>query len=328
MGLTTLTLAIFLGVSLGVPKYFLDKTDRQITLLKENYDSKFSVEQEEKQKIKEELEQWKKAYNEGVLVLEEKFDNINSQRPDLLDPEIIETFKNSKGSASLSSATLDELVFIASYAPEQLDIAERNKLIRERGIERYIPRYGFKAPLMDTKNAMVTSERGNREWFNLIDGEWESLGDFFTPSYDVVNHVDPRIITPYGGRIIWVENYHLTRPDGDPMRNYGRVIYYQLDKNELLEQGISGGPYRYKLSHLDDDPDIPYNKIKPGQKVKAGDVIGLIGNTGLSGGPHLDWSIWEPDDPTNLQGYWHSIDNYISKFIEKPVIYQDYLSKP
>ncbi|MCK5043704.1 M23 family metallopeptidase [Candidatus Pacearchaeota archaeon] len=337
--LTTMALAVFLGASLGIPKYLLNEKDKQIISLeethdmkiislKENYDSKLFVEQEEKQKIKEESEKWKKAYNEGVLVLEEKFDHINSQRPGLLEPEIIEIFKNNKGSASLSGATLDELVFIASYAPGQLDIAEREKLIRERGIERYIPRYGFKVPLMDTKNAIVTSERGDREWFSLVDGDWESLGNFFTPSYDLVNYVDSRIIAPYDGKIIWVENYHQTRPKGDPMRNYGRVIYYQIDEDELLEQDITGGPYRYKLSHLDDNPDIPYNKIKVGQKVKAGEVIALIGNTGLSGGPHLDWSIWEPDNPQKLRGNWSTIDNYESKFIEKNVIYKDYLSKP
>ena len=327
-GLRIFALAIFLGVAVGGPKYVFDKKNEQINLLKKNYDAQLFVEQEAKQKIEEELEKWRRVYTEGVLVLEEKFDNINSQRPGLLEPKTIEMFKNYKGSASLSGATLDELVFIASYAPGQLDTAERHKLIRERGIERYIPRYGFKVPLMDTKNAIVTSERGYREWLTLVDGAWKSLGNFFTPSYDVVNPVDPRIIAPYDGKIIWAEDYHQTRPKGDPMRNYGRVIYYQPDTDELLEQGITGGPYRYKLSHLDDDPDLPCNKIKSGQRVNAGDVIAFIGNTGLSGASHLDWSIWEPDNPKNLQGGWHTIDNYESKFIKKDVIYRDYLNKP
>jgi murein DD-endopeptidase MepM/ murein hydrolase activator NlpD len=333
--LTTIALAAFLGGSLGIQTYRIDKKDKQIMLIKETYDNKIvslkennAFELSEKQKSEEELEKWKKAYNEGVLVLEAKFDNLNLQRPGLIEPEIIELFKNNKGSASLSSATLDELVFIASYAPEQLDIAERNRLIRERGIEKYIQRYGFKVPLMDTKNALVTSERGNREWYTLVNEEWKFIGSFFHPSYDLTNSVDPRIIAPYDGEIIWVENYHQTKREEDPMRNYGRVIFYQIDADELLEQGITGGPYKYKLSHLDDDPDIPYNKIKVGQKVKAGEVIGLIGNTGLSGAPHLDWSIWEPDDPKNLGGNWHTIDNYESKFIEKMVIYRDYLNKP
>ncbi len=42
-----------------------------------------------------------------------------------------------------------------------------------------------------------------------------------------------------------------------------------------------------------------------GQQIRAGDVIGLMGSTGLASGPHLDYQVWRGEvniDPTTLVG--------------------------
>jgi murein DD-endopeptidase MepM/ murein hydrolase activator NlpD len=43
--------------------------------------------------------------------------------------------------------------------------------------------------------------------------------------------------------------------------------------------------------------------VKTGQNVKRGDVIGLVGNTGLSTGPHLHYMIKVSGHPINPQRY-------------------------
>jgi murein DD-endopeptidase MepM/ murein hydrolase activator NlpD len=43
--------------------------------------------------------------------------------------------------------------------------------------------------------------------------------------------------------------------------------------------------------------------VKSGQKVRRGDVIGLVGSTGLSTGPHLHYHIKSNSHPVDPQRY-------------------------
>ena len=50
------------------------------------------------------------------------------------------------------------------------------------------------------------------------------------------------------------------------------------------------------LSHYYHNQDLFFNK---GDKVKAGDIIAKMGNTGMSSGPHLHFEIWKDGLPIN-----------------------------
>jgi murein DD-endopeptidase MepM/ murein hydrolase activator NlpD len=45
--------------------------------------------------------------------------------------------------------------------------------------------------------------------------------------------------------------------------------------------------------------------VKPGQKVKRGEIIGFVGNSGTSTSPHLHYEVHKNGDPVNPQFYYY-----------------------
>ncbi|QLE01727.1 M23 family metallopeptidase [Galbibacter sp. BG1] len=46
-------------------------------------------------------------------------------------------------------------------------------------------------------------------------------------------------------------------------------------------------------------------KVRPGQKVKRGDLIGLVGSTGRSEAPHLHYEVWKDDQRINPINFYY-----------------------
>ena len=132
---------------------------------------------------------------------------------------------------------------------------------------------------------------------NTNTGGSVSSGSFMKPlkSYTVTSTFGPRTLN---GKAGYHYGYDLAAPKGTPIyaaasgtiaysgsaSGYGLVIY--LD---------SGGGIQSRYGHCSK------LLVKKGQKVNKGQIIGLVGNTGRSTGPHLHFEIRKngtPVDPT------------------------------
>ncbi len=80
----------------------------------------------------------------------------------------------------------------------------------------------------------------------------------------------------------------LAAPKGTAVKamNSGKVIltgdYYYNGKFVLIDHGLGLNSIYIHLSEID---------VKIGDEIKTGDVIGKVGSTGISTGPHLHWGV-------------------------------------
>ncbi len=109
-------------------------------------------------------------------------------------------------------------------------------------------------------------------------------GDFF-PGRDII-HTGIDIDAPLGspvlavgpGRVIWA-GYGFSQGIEDLNDPYGQAVAIKHDF------GYNGRQLTTVYGHLD------RVDVVPGQRVQAGDVIGAVGNTGHSTGPHLHLEV-------------------------------------
>jgi murein DD-endopeptidase MepM/ murein hydrolase activator NlpD len=83
---------------------------------------------------------------------------------------------------------------------------------------------------------------------------------------------------------------------GDPVQaaNRGRVALAEALKVRgnavIIDHGLGVYSCYYHLSEI---------RVQKGQMIEKGQVIGLVGSTGLSTGPHLHWEMRVTGNPVN-----------------------------
>lgn len=131
------------------------------------------------------------------------------------------------------------------------------------------------------------------------------------PAIQPVQNKDlSRVASGYGMRVHPILKYRrmhngmdFTAPPGTPVyaTGDGKVTKAGLGsgygKMVIIEHGFG---YKTYYAHLS-----KYNTSK-GRSVKRGEIIGYVGNTGLSSGPHLHYEVWKNDQVLNPVNFYHN----------------------
>ncbi len=87
-------------------------------------------------------------------------------------------------------------------------------------------------------------------------------------------------------------------PKGTPVMTIGDGVV-----TSMKYEGAGGNVVRIKHNSVYKTAYLHLSKfasgIKPGSRVRQGDVIGYVGSTGRSTGPHLDFRVWKNGSPVN-----------------------------
>ena len=102
----------------------------------------------------------------------------------------------------------------------------------------------------------------------------------FHQGIDITNNVGTRVIAPANGVVAFA----------GPRGTFGQVI-------ELEHEGKVTTIYGHLARIL----------VKPGQRIRRGQMIGLMGNTGMSSGPHLHYEVRVDNQPVNPKTYLDSV---------------------
>ncbi|AJC66214.1 MULTISPECIES: murein DD-endopeptidase MepM [Dickeya] len=107
--------------------------------------------------------------------------------------------------------------------------------------------------------------------------------------FKVSSNFNPRRLNPVTGRIAPHRGVDFSMPVGTPVLAVGdgEVVVAERDSEAGNFVALRHGrQYTTRYMHM------TRLLVKPGQKVKRGDRIGLSGNTGRSTGPHLHYELW------------------------------------
>ena len=175
-----------------------------------------------------------------------------------------------------------------------------------------------KAKTFDVSRLTVTQEQAqmqqNTERINAdqkkINLARSTTEPTFISTAPFVIPVEGRLSTPYGytrfvngvfsGSHLAID---LAAPTGTPVKatNGGKVvlaeILYLTGNAIYIDHGMNLFSQYAHLSRLD---------VKVGDIVTAGEVIGLVGSTGFSTGPHLHFTFWVGNTPVNPNLFFNS----------------------
>lgn len=213
-------------------------------------------------------------------------------------PGVYRVRANGNAAAALSGAGLDSgsaqaaAAALTSVAPVGLNLAAANvEIVRQRNPDGHVT--------MVAASIYDDSRRARIWWFSPKDqpeGFFDDNGGRIGGAA-LLKPIDSRMSSPFGYRRLWARGGYAFHNGIDLEGRYGTPIMAAADG--VID--YSGWYYNYgrtvRIVH-NDQLATTYSHMsrfaavaKPGTRVRRGDVIGYVGSTGRSTGPHLHFCV-------------------------------------
>ncbi|WP_093321164.1 murein DD-endopeptidase MepM [Thorsellia anophelis] len=176
-----------------------------------------------------------------------------------------------------------------------------NKLKKGDKIVAVFSRESLNGKIEQSQLLGVRVQSGGKDYYALKaengkfyneEGYAPSQGFLRTPTnkaFKVSSHFNPRRLNPVTKRIAPHNGVDYAMPIGTPLLAVGDGTVIAAKRDGAAGNYITikhNSQYTTRYMHLKSI------HVKPGEKVKRGQKIGLSGNTGRSTGPHLHYEIW------------------------------------
>lgn len=158
--------------------------------------------------------------------------------------------------------------------------------------------------------ATVIQSRSYDDIWNLINNQEKMLGSI--PAIMPIHQKDLKLMASgFGERIDPIYKTSHFHAGMDFVADIGKPIYATGNGTvEFAGTDDSGYGIHVKINHgfgyLTLYGHMSQLKVVEGQKVKRGDLIGLVGSTGKSVGPHLHYEVHKNGVPVNPVNYYFS----------------------
>lgn len=176
-----------------------------------------------------------------------------------------------------------------------------NKLKKGDKVVAVFSRESLNGKIEQSQLLGVRVQSGDKDYYALKaengkfynnEGYAPSQGFLRTPtnkSFKVSSHFNPRRLNPVTKRVAPHNGVDYAMPIGTPLLAVGDGTVIAAKRDGAAGNYITikhNSQYTTRYMHLKSI------HVKPGEKVKRGQKIGLSGNTGRSTGPHLHYEIW------------------------------------
>ena len=165
---------------------------------------------------------------------------------------------------------------------KKLDRISKELYVQSKSFDEVFKLAKNKSEMMTSIPAIIPVSKNKG---NIASG----FGFRFHPIYKVMRMHDGIDITARIGTPIYATGDGIITVNGPMTSGMGIVC--------TINHGYGYQTVYGHMSHL---------KVRPGMKIKRGEIIGLVGNTGISVGPHVHYEVLKNGKPVNPVNYFYN----------------------